>query len=75
MHKAWFSIQVVPYYFSGSSIQFQGHTGWKYEDLSNWSKITRPVAAIKFLIFALLGTKPFYKYVIIHSKIKDLSMM
>ena len=27
MHKAWCSIEEVPYYFSGSSIKFQGHTG------------------------------------------------
>ena len=27
--KAWCSIEDVPYYFSGSSIKFQGHTGEK----------------------------------------------
>ena len=27
MHKAWCSIEEVPYYFSGSSIKFQGNTG------------------------------------------------
>ena len=80
----------MPYCFSGSSIKFQGHTGWKIDDLnpiwvrllgrsqlsnpsdlpcywshglknqqfeSNSSKITRPVAAIKSLRFAL-----FHKY-------------
>ena len=34
MHKAWCSIEEVPYYFSGSSIKFQGHTGWKVNDLN-----------------------------------------
>ena len=29
MHKAWCSIEKVPYCFSRSSIKFQGHTGWK----------------------------------------------
>ena len=29
MHKAWGSIEEVPYYFSRSSIKFQGHTGQK----------------------------------------------
>ena len=33
-------------------MKFQGHTGWKFK--SNLSKITRPVAAIKSLRFALL---------------------
>ena len=34
MHKAWCSIEEVPYNFSGSSIEFWGHTGWKI-DVSN----------------------------------------
>ena len=34
MHKTWYSIEEVPYYFSGSSIKFQGHTGWKIDDLN-----------------------------------------
>ena len=33
MHKAWCSIEEVPYYFSKSSIEFQGHTGWKIDNL------------------------------------------
>ena len=33
MHKAWCSIEEVPYYFSRSSMNFQGHTGWKIDDL------------------------------------------
>ena len=28
------SIEEVPYYFLGSSIKFQGHTGWKIDDLN-----------------------------------------
>ena len=55
MHKAWCGIEEVPYNFSGSSIKFWGHTGWKNRCFeSNLSKITRPVAAIKSLRFALL---------------------
>ena len=45
-------LKEVPYYFSGSSIKFQGHTGWKIYNLNPiW---VRPVAAIKSLRFALL---------------------
>ena len=44
----------MPFCFFGSSIKFQGHTGRKIDDFkSNLSKITRPVAAIKSLRFAL----------------------
>ena len=34
MHNAESSIEEVPYCFSGSSIKFQGHTGWKIYDLN-----------------------------------------
>ena len=55
MHKAWCSMEEVPYHFSWSSIKFQGHTGRKIGYLDKkFSKITRPVAAIKSLRFALL---------------------
>ena len=54
MHKAWCSTEEVPYYFSGSSIKFRGHMLKKRWFESNLSKITRPVAAIKSLRFALL---------------------
>ena len=33
-HKAWCTIEKVPYYFSRSSIKFQGHTGWKIDNLN-----------------------------------------
>ena len=33
MHKAWSSIEEVPYCFWRSSVKFQGHTGWKIDDL------------------------------------------
>ena len=33
MHKAWSSIENMPYCFSRSSIKLQGHTGWKINDL------------------------------------------
>ena len=37
MHKAWRSIEEVPYCFSRSSIKFHGHTGGKIDDLNpNW---------------------------------------
>ena len=29
MHKAWTSIEQVPYYFSRLSVKFQGHMGQK----------------------------------------------
>ena len=34
MHTASWSIEEVPYYFSRSSIKFQGHLGWKIDDLN-----------------------------------------
>ena len=56
MHKAWRSIEEVPYCFSRSSIKFHGHTGGK---IALWIQfeITWPVAAIKSLRFALLLLK------------------
>ena len=54
MYNAWNSIEEVLYCFSRSSVKFRGYTGQKnlrFE--SNLSKITRPVAAIKSLRFAL----------------------
>ena len=32
MHKAWSNIEGVPYCFSRSSVEFQGHTGQKIAD-------------------------------------------
>ena len=34
IHKAWSSIEEVPYCFWRSSIKYQGHTGWKIDDLN-----------------------------------------
>ena len=34
MHKAWRSREEVPYCFPRSSIKFQGHTGWKINELN-----------------------------------------
>ena len=68
MHKAWCNLEEVPYNFSRSSIKFQGHTGWKIV-----SKITRPVAAIKSLRFALFSKNPKSKYTIQFSKQKSVS--
>ena len=54
MHKAWCSTDEVPYCFSRSSIKFQGHMDRKIDDFNPiLSKITRLVAAIKSLRFAL----------------------
>ena len=40
MHKASCSIGEVPYNFSRSSTQFQGHTGWKINDLDHiWTRL------------------------------------
>ena len=55
MHKPWYSIEQVLYCFLRSFMKFQGNTGRKIDDLNpNFSKITRPVVAIKSLRFALL---------------------
>ena len=58
MHKAWCNVERVPYNFWRSSIKFQVHTGGlanrRFE--SNLSKITRPLEAIKSLMFALLSS-------------------
>ena len=34
MHKAWRSLEEVPYCFTRPSIKFQGHTDWKIDDLN-----------------------------------------
>ena len=40
MHRAWSSIVEVPYCFSRSSIKYQGHTGWKINDLNSiWVRL------------------------------------
>ena len=40
MHKAWCSIEEVPYCFPRSSIKFQGQTGWKIDDLDQiWARL------------------------------------
>ena len=40
IHKAWWSIEEVPDYFSRSYIKFQGHTGWKIDDLDKiWARL------------------------------------
>ena len=49
MHKAWSSIEEVPYCFSGSSVKLQGHTAQKIVDLNpiwvrllGWSQLSNP---------------------------------
>ena len=40
IHKAWCSIEKVPYYFSRLYIKFQSHTGWKIDDLDQmWARL------------------------------------
>ena len=40
IHKAWCNTEKVPYYFSRSYIKFQGHTGWKIDDLDQiWARL------------------------------------
>ena len=54
MHKAWCSTEEVPFCLSRSFIKFQGHMDRKIDDLNPiLSKITRLVADIKYLRFAL----------------------
>ena len=64
MHKATSIIEEVPYCFSRSSIKFQANTGKQWWFDSNSSKITRPVAVIKFLRFALFSINCCFKEVI-----------
>ena len=49
IHRAWGSIEEVPYGFSRSSIKFQGHTGRKIDDLIpiwlrllGWPQLSNP---------------------------------
>ena len=49
MHKAWCSIEEVPYCFPRPSIKFQGHKGQKIDDLDQiwarllgWSQLSNP---------------------------------
>ena len=39
IHKAWCSIEDVPYYFLGSAIKFQGHTGEKSTILIQFDRV------------------------------------
>ena len=40
MHKAWCSIEEVPYCFPSPSIKFQGHKGQKIDDLDQiWARL------------------------------------
>ena len=76
LHKAWSSIEEVPYCFSRSSVKFQGHSAKKNRRFwpklgvsqlknqqfeSNLSKITRPVAAMKSLRFALFQQQSLFR--------------
>ena len=50
IHKAWCGIEEVPYWFLGHPLNFK-------VAISSLSKITRPVAAITSLRFALLNKR------------------
>ena len=66
MHKAWCSTEDVLCCFSRSSIKFEGHMDQKTDDFNPiLSKITRLVAAIKSLRFALLDIYMFMSSIII----------
>ena len=55
MHKAWRSIEEMPYCVLRLSIEFQVYMGKKIDDLIPiLGKISRPVTAIKSLRFALV---------------------
>ena len=68
-HNAWCSKEEMSYSFSKSSITFQGHMGTKIDDLNPiLSKITRPVADIKSLRFALFIVNPRKSMFVLHRK-------
>ena len=55
--QGWSDVEEVPYNFSRSSIKFQGHTGWKIDDLNPiWvrllgrSQLSNPLDLPCFLI-------------------------
>ena len=48
MHKAWSSIEDVPYCFSRSSVKFQGHTGQKKSLILAQVGHFRPVTQVEF---------------------------
>ena len=53
IHKAWCSIEEVPYYFSRSYIKFQGHTCWKIDDLDQiWARLL--VRSLRFALFKVI---------------------
>ena len=55
MHKA--CTEEVLYYFSGSSIKFQGHTDWKIDDLNPiWVRLLGQ-SQLRSLRFALFKNK------------------
>ena len=63
-------VEYVPYFFSGSSIKFQRHTGWKIEDLNPiWvrllgrSQLSNPSDLPCFVLFYLFK----YSLISIHS--------
>ena len=63
MHKAWCSIEEeVPYYFSRSSIKFQGHTGWKINDLDQiWARLLDRSQLSNPSHLPCLSTEPFQR--------------
>ena len=38
-HKDWYSLDEVPYCFSGSSVKFLCHMGWKISDFEVWARL------------------------------------
>ena len=68
MHKAWCCLEEVPYYFSRSSVKFQGHTAKKIVDFHpSWafpdcnSSLNSPMAMKWYteLQWSSVGEKPY----------------
>ena len=71
MHKAWCSIEEVPFRFPRSSIKFQGHKGKKIADFDpnwafpeqGWGQIRFIKYKYKYIFFRSFKCKYKYKYI------------
>ena len=58
VHKAWRSIEEVPYCFSRSSVKFHSHTGGKIDDLNPiWDYLAGRSYQIPQICLGVLETK------------------
>ena len=70
MHKAWWSVEELPYYFSGSSIKFQGHTGWKIDNVSPiWVRLLGRSQLSNPSDLPCYETTSIYIYIYIHTPV------